>query len=44
MTALGLDAARWTIDHAEDRPRTVTRDGEGAEILDAVVLARRLSG
>jgi len=44
VAALGLGDGGWAFEHVEDRPRTMTRDGRTAEVLDAVVLARRVSG
>ncbi|WP_210490984.1 class I SAM-dependent methyltransferase [Patulibacter sp. SYSU D01012] len=42
VAELGLDAAEWELLVVEDRPRTVGhRDGRTAEVLDAVLHARR---
>jgi len=41
--ALALPSSDWSLDIVEDRPRQVTGpEGHSADVLDAVVLARRL--
>ena len=41
--ALALPASDWSLEVVEDRPRQVTgAEGHSADVLDAVVLARRL--